>query len=67
MTLNEQADRLKSSPDERMEAEEAFDSGGVWITNPFWDETGRDRVDPEKHYGYMRAAEEAAGVFVAAE
>lgn len=24
---------------------------GEWIENPFWDESGRDEVDPEEHYG----------------
>jgi hypothetical protein len=24
---------------------------GEWIENPFWDEGGRDEVDPEEHYG----------------
>lgn len=24
---------------------------GEWIENPFWDESGRDEVDPEAHYG----------------
>lgn len=24
---------------------------GEWIENPFWDESGRDEVDPDAHYG----------------
>jgi hypothetical protein len=24
---------------------------GEWIENPFWDESGRDEVEPEQHYG----------------
>ena len=24
---------------------------GEWIENPFWDESGRDEVDPDSHYG----------------
>lgn len=28
-----------------------FEFDGHWITNPFWDETGRFPVDPVEHYG----------------
>jgi len=30
---------------------EGFETDGMWIENPFWDESGRDEVDPEEHYG----------------
>jgi hypothetical protein len=31
---------------------EGFESkDGEWIENPFWDEGGRDEVDPDAHYG----------------
>ncbi len=28
-----------------------FDFEGVWITNPYYDETGRFEVNPEEYYG----------------
>ena len=27
-----------------------FDFNGAWVTNPYLDETGRDKVDPIKEY-----------------
>jgi len=28
-----------------------FEHNGVWITDPFYDETGRFEVNPEEYYG----------------
>ena len=28
-----------------------FEYEGVWITNPYYDETGRFEVNPEEYYG----------------
>lgn len=34
-----------------IEAEpEGFEANGIFVRNPFWDETGREEVDPEEHY-----------------
>lgn len=30
---------------------DGFEHDGMWITNPYYDETGRFRVDPLKYYG----------------
>jgi hypothetical protein len=34
------------------ESQLGFDSGGVFVTNPFYDETGRSNVNPTKYKGY---------------